>query len=313
VQRRLKPSLRTLIRSHPRVALAAAGVAAVLVAVLYLTGYGRWALAAFTATAFALVYRFGTVSKPVPDVGEQKPPSVSAGGVTLLAGASRASGPDGDIRPATATGWARVVSLVVFAAYAFVVVFLCLWAAHQLTGVDLIRGICGAAAGVMAVFAVAALEDFRNPNDPASAPNPDTLLVGVEVGFWKLRAGWNVNVKGPAVREYIAAHQRDTPMWVRRGSVLFSVASGLVAAALVALPMVAPDLVTNASMAADLLASLATFWLVGGCVVRVASLSTLRPPAWGITATIYALLAIAFAVVAAIFGFWDLPDLDSSA
>jgi hypothetical protein len=79
----------------------------------------------------------------------------------------------------------------------------------------------------------------------------------VEVGFWKLRTGWHAHVKGPAVREYIAAHQRVTPMWVRRGSVLFSVASGLAAAALATLPAIAPNLVTSATAVANLAASLA--------------------------------------------------------
>ena len=47
-QRRLKPPLRTLIRSHPRPALAATGVCAVLTAALVASGNGRWALAALT-------------------------------------------------------------------------------------------------------------------------------------------------------------------------------------------------------------------------------------------------------------------------
>jgi hypothetical protein len=133
----------------------------------------------------------------------------------------------------------------------------------------------------------------------------------VEVAFWKLRIGWHRHVQGPAVREYIAAHQRVTPMWVRRGSVLFTVASGLAAAALATLPAIAPKLVTSATAFADLAAFLATFWLVGGCVAKVVSLSALRPPAWGITAAVYALLAIIFALVATIFGLWNLPDLDA--
>jgi hypothetical protein len=115
----------------------------------------------------------------------------------------------------------------------------------------------------------------------------------------------------PAVREYIAARQRVTPMSVRRGSVPFSVASGLAAAALVTLPAIAPNLVTSATAAAHLAAFLAAFWLASGCVVEVVSLSALRPPAWGITAAIYALLAIVFTLVATIFGLWNLPDLDA--
>lgn len=310
-QRRLKPPLRTLIRSHPRIALAATGASAILAAVLVASGNGRWALAALTAATFALIYHFGTISNPAPHDGEQETPTISAGGLMLSAGAQQADGQDRDIRAATATGWDRVVTIIVFAAYASVVALLCLWAAHQLTGADLIRGICGAVAVILATFALFTLKDLRNSKDPAPAPDPDTLRVGVEVGFWKLRTGWHMTVQGPAVREYIATHQRDTPMWVRRGSVLFSVASGLTAAALATLPVIAPNLVTSATAAAHLTAFLATFWLVGGSVVKVVSLSVLRPPAWGINAAIYALLAIIFAVITAIFGLWNLPDLDA--
>jgi tetratricopeptide (TPR) repeat protein len=310
-QRRLKPPLRTLIRSHPRIALAVTGVSAAMAVVLVASGNGRWALAALTAAMFALIYRFGTVSNPAPDDGEQEIPTVTVGGLMLSAGVQPGDGKDHDIRAATAAGWGRVVTIVVFAAYASVVALLCLWAAHQLAGVDLIRGISGAVAVIMATFALSTLKDLRNLKDPASVQDPDTLRVGVEAGFWKLRTGWHASVQGPAVREYIAAHQRVTPMWVRRGSVLFSVASGLTAAALSTLPAIAPHLVTSATAVGHLTVFLATFWLVGGSVVKVVSLSALRPPAWGITVAIYALLAIVFAIVATIFGMWNLPDLDA--
>jgi hypothetical protein len=311
VQRRLKPPLRTLIRSHPRIALAATGVGAILVSVLVASGNGRWVLAALIAVMFALIYRFGTISNPASDDGEQETQSVTAGGLMLTAGAQQDGGLDREIRPATATGLARVVTIIVFAAYASVVALLCLWAAHRLTGVDLIRGISGAVAVLMATFALSTLKDLRNPNDPASAQDPDTLRVGVEVSLWKLRTGWYKSWQGPAVREYIAAHQRVTPMWVRRGSVLFSVVSGLAAAALATLPVIAPNLITSATAVSHLTAFLATLWLVGGSAVKVVSLSAVRPAAWGITAAIYALLAIVFAIVATIFGLWNLPNLDA--
>ena len=225
----------------------------------------------------------------------------------LSAGVQQDGGKDREIRAATATGRSRVVTIIVFAAYASVVALLCLWAAHQLTGVDLIRGISGAVAVIMATFALATLKDLREPKDSAAAQDPDTLHVRVEVGFWKLRTGWHWSVQGPAVREYIAAHQRVTPMWVRRGSILFAVASGLAAAALATLPAIAPNLITSTTAVAHLTTFLATLWLVGGSAAKVISLSAARPPAWGITAAIYALLAI----VATIFGLWNLPDLDA--
>jgi tetratricopeptide (TPR) repeat protein len=311
VQRRLNPPPHALIRSHLRVALAATGLGALSAAVLVGSGNGRWVLAALTAATIALIYRYGTVSNPVPDDGSKETPTVSAGGLTLSAGTQPAGGKDRHIRAATATGWDRIVTIIVFAAYASVVALLCLWAAHQLTGADLIRLISGAVAGILATFALSGLKDLRNPKDPAPAQPPDTLRVSVKLGYWKVHAGWEMSVTSPGAREFIAAHQRVTPMWVRRGSVLFSVASGLAAAALATLPAIAPSLLTSATAIGHLSAPLATFWLVGGCVAKVVSLSALRPPTWGIEAPVYAVLAIVFGLVLALLGTWDLPHLDA--
>ena len=109
---------------------------------------------------------------------------------------------------------------------------------------------------------------------------------------------------GPA---YLRAVRRgELQAGLRLGEVLQ--AAGHRRDARLTLPAIAPNLVTSATALADLAAFLATFWLVSGCVVKVVSLSALRPPAWGITAAIYALLAIVFALVATIFGLWNLPD-----
>ena len=272
----LRPPLRAEVRSHPRTAWTIGIVCALAAVTLAATGNWRWLVTAFAAALLVLLSR-------VPSA-----------------------------RGAPRHGLPRPGSVLVMVVHAFVIALLALWAAGWLGGDDLMRWLSGVAAVIIAGSALSSLvHDLRDPPDPADARDPDTLRTEIKIGFGPIKAGVHLEEQGPGIRESIATNRRPTPMWIRRTSVLLTATSALAGAVLLAIPVVAPDLVPSFTQLVEVASSFGAIWLVAVCVWRIVVQATLRPPRWELTTFSYGVLAVVIAIVATIFGLWDLPALSA--
>ena len=276
VQAKLRPPLRAEVRSHPRTAWTIGIVCALAAVTLAATGNWRWLVTAFAAALLVLLSR-------VPSA-----------------------------RGAPRHGLPRPGSVLVMVVHAFVIALLALWAAGWLGGDDLMRWLSGVAAVIIAGSALSSLvHDLRDPPDPQTLGTLTRCGRRSRLGSGPSRLGCDLEEQGPGIRESIATNRRPTPMWIRRTSVLLTATSALAGAVLLAIPVVAPDLVPSFTELVEVASSFGAIWLVAVCVWRIVVQATLRPPRWELTTFSYGVLAVVIAIVATIFGLWDLPALSA--